>query len=250
MAERKKNRNRRRRRLLRSAVLLVLAIVLVIAILFVTPIFNIKNISVSGNNVVSLDSINAVIGDMIGKNLFSAWDSTICERLKTIAYIDEAEVSRTLFPPTLNIKITECQTAAYFDVNGKKVIVNSDLKVLDDSNTFSLDGVPLIRGIEINGYTLGRRLQIDDTEKSEALSIFLKTMTKTEQLGDVLYFDLTSITDLKFSYKGQIDVICGSALELDKKLRMFKAVMTSGSLSDDARGTIDLTNPEQAVHTP
>ena len=75
-------------------------------------------------------------------------------------------------------------------------------------------------------------------------------MSDTGQLGDVLYIDLSSITDLRFSYRGMIDVSCGSALELDKKLRMFKAVMTSGSLDENARGEIDLSDPERSVYIP
>lgn len=243
-------KRRQRIRRMRAAAVLVLAVILVTLILFVTPLFNIKNISVSGNVVVTLDQINACIGDIVGQNLFATWNSTVEKRLKSIAYIDEVEVSKALIPPTLYVNITECEIAAYFEANGKQVIINSDLKVLDDSNTFSLTNVPLVRGIDGTGYTVGRRFNPEDTEKAEALSIFLKTMSDIEQLDGVLYFDLTSITDLKFNYGGTIDVYCGSALELDKKLRMFKAVMTSGSIRSDARGTIDISNPEQAIHTP
>lgn len=246
--ERKKRRLRMMR--IRAAAVFVLAVALVIVLLFVTPIFNIRSISVSGNSVVTLDQINACIGDVVGKNLFATWGSTVEKRLKTIAYIDDAEVSKALIPPTLYVNITECETAAYFEYEGKQVILNSDLKVLDDSNTFPIDGVPLIRGIEPTGYTVGRQFELEDSEKQSALSIFLNTMSDTGQLGDVLYIDLSSITDLRFSYRGMIDVSCGSALELDKKLRMFKAVMTSGSLDENARGEIDLSDPERSVYIP
>lgn len=252
MAAKQKSRAKKRqqRKAARFLILLLLIVALTIAILFVTPIFNIKSITMSSTKIVSIEDVNSAIGDMIGQNIFSTWSSTICERLKAIPYVEDAKIHKSFFPPTLYVEITECQTAAYFEADGKQIIINSDLKVLDDSNTFPIDELPLIRGVEIKKYSVGKRLQLDDDEKLEALSVFLKTMTKTEQLGDVLYFDLTSITDLKFNYKGQLDVTCGSALELDKKLRMFKAVMTSGSLNDDVRGTIDLTNPEKAIHTP
>lgn len=249
----RENRRRRQQRLrmqrIRAAAALAAAAVIAAVILFATPIFNIRSISVSGNSVVTLDQINDCIGDTVGKNLFATWSSSIEKRLKTIAYIDEAEVSKSLIPPMLYVSIKECETAAYFEFEGKQVILNSDLKVLDDSNTFPLDGVPLIRGIEPKGYTVGRTFELEDAEKESALSIFLKTMSDTGQLGNVLYLDLTSITDIKFSYRGMIDVSCGSALEFDKKLRMFKAVITSGSIGENARGEIDLSNPEQAVYT-
>ena len=248
------NSRQKKRRLrilrIRAAVIAVLSVALIIVLLFVTPIFNIRNISVSGNNIVTLDQINACVGDVVGQNLFATWSSTIENRLKSIAYIDEVTVSKALIPPTLYVNIKECETAAYFESNGKQVILNADLKVLDDSNTFPINGIPLIRGIEPSDYTVGRRFELKDTEKQEALSVFLKTMSATDQLKDVLYVDLSEITDIRFNYKGMIDVSCGSMLELDKKLRMFKAAITSGSLKENARGTMDLSNPEQAVYTP
>lgn len=246
-SQRKKRRLRMMR--IRAAAVFALAVALVIVLLFVTPIFNIKSISVSGNNIVTLDQINACIGDVVGKNLFATWSSSVEKRLRSIAYIDDAEVSKALIPPTLYVNIKECEIAAYFEYEGKQVILDPDLKVLDDSNKFPVDGVPLIRGIEPSGYTVGRTFELDDSEKQSALSIFLKTMSDTGQLKEVLYIDLSSITDIKFSHKGMIDVSCGSALELDKKLRMFKAVMTSGSIGENARGEIDLSDPEQAVYT-
>ena len=254
MIDREYRASQRKRRLkmqrIRAAVIFVVSVVLIILIMFVTPLFNIKNISVSGNLVVSLDQINACIGDVVGKNLFSTWNSTVEKRLKSIAYIEEVEVGKALIPPTLYVNIKECDIAAYFEIDGKQVIINSDLKVLDDSNTFSLDGVPLVRGIDIPNHEVGRYLSSKEGEKLQALSVFLKTMAEVEELSGVLYFDLTSITDLKFNYGGTLDVYCGSILELDKKLRMFKAVMTSGSIKSDAKGTLDLTNPEKAIHNP
>ena len=246
-----RNEKQKKRRLkmmrIRAAAVLVLAAAAAAALLFVTPLFNIRSISVSGNNVVTLEQIDACIGDIAGKNLFSIWSSTIEKRLKSIAYIDEATVSKKLIPPTVYVNIRECETAAYFEIEGKQVIINSDLKILDDSNSFSLEGVPLIRGIEPKRYTVGKRFELKDTEKLDALAIFLKTMSDIDRLSGVLYLDLSSITDIKFNYEGRIDVMCGSTLELDKKLRMFKAVMTSGALAENTRGTIDISNPEQAV---
>lgn len=248
-------RNRRKKQKLRmmrirAAVMLVLVVCAVCAILFITPVFDIKNISVSGNNVITLEQINECIGDVVGKNLFSTWSSSLEKRLKTIAYIDEVSVSKKVIPPTIYVSIKECETAAYFEKDGKKIIINPDLKVLDDSNTFSLDNVPLVRGVEIGEYTVGKILKISDEEKSNALGIFLRTMYNIGQIENVLYLDISSITDIKFNYNGTLDVNCGSSLELDKKLRMFKAAMTNGSIKENARGTIDLSDPERAVYTP
>lgn len=253
--EKNEYRNRRKKQHLkmmriRAAVIFVLAVAVVSALLFITPLFNIRSVSVSGNNMVTLDQINGSIGDIVGQNLFSTWNSTIEKRLKEIAYIDEVEVSRAIIPPTVYVNIKECETAAYFELNGKQVILNPELKVLDDSNSFSLSNVPLVRGIEVEEYSVGKRLTLSNTEQQEALAIFLRTMYNTGQLNGILYVDFSTITDIKFNYNGMIDVSCGSVLELDKKLRMFKAVMTSGSLKENSRGTIDLSDPERAVYTP
>lgn len=249
-ANKKRKRNRTIKKRIRITALFALAIALIVVLMFLTPIFNIRNISVSGNNIVTLEQIKNRVGDIVGKNLFTTWNSSVEERLKEIAYIDEVEVSKNLIPPMIYVNIKECEIAAYFEQNGKQVIVNPDLKVLDDSNTFSLDSIPLIRGVDEIKYKVGKSLTFNDEEKEAALKIFLKTMNSTQRIGGVLYFDLSNITDLRFNYNGRIDVMCGSALELDKKLRMFDAALKSGELNEDSRGTIDLSNPDQGVYVP
>lgn len=234
----------------RALIALVLSVIIVVVLMFMTPIFNIRQIAVSGNNVVTLEEINEKVGDLIGRNLFKTGEADISRRLKGIPYIDEVSVSKNLIPPTVRIAVTECQPAAYIGIDSATSVIDSDLKVLGDRSVFAEGNIPNIIGVETVSGNVGETLALADAEKAEILTIALKTMERTGILDKVRDFDVTETTSIKFRYEDRLDVLCGTQLDLERKLRLFKETVYNNNLSNDANGTIDLSVVGKAVYNP
>lgn len=222
----------------------------VIILALMTPVFNIRSISVEGNEIVSIEEIDAQIGQLKGENLFRTGEKLIEKQLKNIAYVDEVSVSKRMFPPSVRVKITECQPSGFVTVNGVELIINSELKILDDSNRLSTDSIPEIKGMSISEYTVGKKLASDSSEKDEAIAICLSQMEQTGILPSVNSIDIENVTGIEFMYQNRINVLCGTQLDLNRKLNMFRETILSNNIAENAKGTIDLTVTGKAVYTP
>ncbi|MDD6485283.1 MAG: FtsQ-type POTRA domain-containing protein [Clostridiales bacterium] len=243
----KKKRQMRMRKI--KAVLAFLLILAILAvILLLTPVFNVKNISVLGNEMVTLEQIEAQAGSVVGENLFAVSKSSVRNMLLDIPLISDVRVSKKLIPPTVILEISEFVPAGYIELNGRFTVVNEELETLENSQGVDINALPIVSGAEIK--STGRVLQLTDPEKEEALKVFLKTLLKTGLTSQIDYIDMSAMTDIKFSYDGRIEASCGSSLELSRKLRMFKETVSSSALDEKARGTIDLSTPGKAIYAP
>ena len=235
---------------IRAAFLFLIIVMLFCVLIFMTPVFNIRSISVTGNQIVTLEEIDSQVSDLMGQNLFKTGGSQIEKRLKNIAYIESASTSKRLFPPSVKITVKEYEPAGYININGYEVIVNSDLKVLDDKNSLPTDEIPEISGVNSEKYTVGKVFKTDNPEKDEILQECLSLMEQTGIINDVNEIDVSNITGIEFKYQDRINVLCGTQLDLGRKLNLFKEAIHSNNIADDAKGTIDLSVTGKAVHIP
>ena len=248
--ELEKKRERIRRQRLKAAMILLLAAALSVVLFFMTPLFNIKEIKLNGNNIVTKEMIEDKIGYMIGSNLFSTRKGVIKKKMFEIAQVSDVTVDKDMFPPTITLTITESSPAAYFLSGNTIVVINSELKVIDDSNEFDTEHIPSLSGVSIQSYKLNKNIKTESDEKDEILSMMLSSFEKTGLLPEITYISLDDISNVKFNYANRLEVLCGSQLELERKIRMFKEAINSESVSNNAIGTVDLSVPGQAVYTP
>ena len=75
-------------------------------------------------------------------------------------------------------------------------------------------------------------------------------MKKIDILKGVKSISVADISNISFNYEDRIDAICGSSVDLSKKLGFFKSAVNSNRLTENSRGTIDLTTIGKAIYTP
>lgn len=231
---------------IRAAVILAFTVIVVSVLLFLTPIFNIKTVMVEGNNLVTAEQFQEKLKPLVGENLFRTGSGKIRKTLKTIPYIDTVDVQKKIFPPSVKVTVTEYVPAAIMRVSGKNLLVNSGLIVLSDSGDAPVT-VPVVTGCEVKEYKLSETVRSDETEKMEILTTILSTIESTGIVDKVVEINVSDISNITLNYDNRITVLCGTKLDLERKLRLFKETLTSGSLEDNVRGTMDLTESKKAI---
>ena len=186
----------------------------------------------------------------MGKNLIRVSTADVKKRLEPIAYIKDCQISKKLIPATLYIKISENIPAAYLNIDGRILVLDSAMTVIDDSNSISVGSVPQILGINTVKYSLGKTLQIDDPEKENIVSTILATASQTGIINGITKIDAGNTLEITFNYDNRLMASCGTSLELERKVRMFKETVTNASMAEDATGTVDLSEPGKAIYTP
>ena len=242
-------RYQRRVRRFRAAVILAAAAAATVVLLFMTPIFDIKQIVLDGNNAVTKEQIQEKVGSLIGANLFASTSSGIRDKVMEIPMVEDVNVTKKLFPPSVRLEITESTPAAYMLSSNKTVVIDSNLTVLDDSGSIETESMPSISGISVPSYEVNSTLVSDSAEKDEALKTMLSSFESTGLLAEITYISLDDMSEITFNYANRLECSCGSALELDRKIRMFAETISSSSM-ENSMGTMDLSTPGYAVYLP
>lgn len=249
-----KLRKKRRMRALRIRALLAVTVIAIITVivLFFTPLLNIQGFNVSGNSIVTNEEITSRLEPLKGTNLIMLSESDVIGQLSDLSYIEGVSVAKFLIPPSAMVNIQECVPAARIDMNGFNIIIDPQLKVLSDGDEFDTDAFAHIDGLNVPKYSIGKTLTLseEDSEKTEVLATCLQTMNSLEMLNKLDYIDLTDITNIRFGYDDRIDALCGTRLELERKIRKFDTIVNGGNIDDNARGIIDLSVSGKAIYTP
>lgn len=240
-------RLKRQRR--RALAILIVSVIAVNVLLFLTPIFNIRSVTVEGNRLVSAEQFQEILKPLVGENLFRSGSGKIRKNLKSIAYINTVEVEKKIFPPSVNVKVTEHTPAALMKAEGAILLVNSELRVLSDAGEMP-EPVPVVTGFSVKSFEKGEILKTDDNEKKDVLTVILSTVQSTGIIDKVIEINVSDISNIKMNYDDRIEVLCGSTLDIGRKIRLFKETVTSNSLAENARGTMDLSEVGKAVYTP
>ncbi len=243
----KSKRIKKQRR--RALLVLILAVILVCVLLFLTPIFNIRSVSVEGNYLVSEEQFTEKLKPLVGENLFRTGTRKIQKSLKEIHLIDKVDVQKKLFPPSVILNVTEYVPAAMIRTDGNAILTDPNLIVLSDDGE-EISPVPYVTGLSVSGHQFGKEIKSDENEKIEALKTMLTTLESTGMLSEVIEIDISDMTAITMNYDNRITVTCGTQYAIDRKLRLLKESVTNGNLADNARGTMDLSTVGQAVFIP
>lgn len=246
--KRQKQRNRmmKRRRIIFFT---VLGLIVISVVLFFTPLFNIKNVSVTGNQRVDTVQIKQVVGSVEEDNLFILNEKKIIKNIKTIPYVDEASIKKKIFPVGINVKIIECVPVGYILYNNSYVVIDKNMKVLEISEN-AMEGIAEISGILISAANEGAVLTVDDADKLNAIIECFTTFYENEMISKIGKISFDDIDNITFNYENRLDVLCGSTLDFSKKIGMFQKAVTSSKLTENSRGTIDISVSGKAIYTP
>lgn len=246
--EQVRKRERLRKQRIRAAVTFFLIVAVVVVLLFMTPIFAVKRIVLNGNNLVTKEQIEVQIKDFVGDNLFRLRAANVEKKMLEIPLISGVAVEKKIFPPSIILNISETRPAAYLLSGNSIVVVDSNLKVLDDANNFDTNTIPSISGIGVPGYTVNSIIQTDSQEKADILREMLSIFESTGLTSSIKYISVDDLTNIRFNYENRIEALCGSQLELERKIRMFAEAIKTETISPDALGTMDLSILGQATY--
>ena len=233
-----------------AAVTFAVIVFVFIFILLMTPIFDVRTIGVNGNSIVPIAQIDACLGDLVGQNLTRISKADVMKRFSNNPYIKDCEISKKYIPATLYVDVIENIPAAYININAQLLVLDSKLNVIDDSNSVPVTSVPQILGIDSGKYKIGKPLQSENTEKISIAQTILSAAEDTNILGSITRIDIGNTLDITFTYEDRLTAHCGSSLELDRKVRMFKEAVTNASMNPDAAGIVNLSEPGKATYTP
>lgn len=161
----------------------IIIIVLVGLVFTLTsPLFNIKDIEVVNNNILSQEKIISLSGITKEQNIFRFIKSDIVKHLKEDPYVESATISRKL-PSTVTIDVKERNRDFCLKfLNGYAYINNQGyiLEIVEETS-----GIPILQGTETPEENIepGKRLDNSDLKKLET-AIQIMNLAKENEIND------------------------------------------------------------------
>lgn len=227
----------------------VLGLIAVLIVMFFTPLFNIRAVEITGNQKLTVEEISAEMGDYTGRNLFSARKRTIKKKLADFAYVDKVSVKKKPFPPTIMVEVTERVPAVQISYAESFIVIDASGIVLEKTQE-KLEGVPVCNGIAVTSSNPGEQLLMKDEEVQKIVMSCIGYMEKADIIRDVTVMSFEDMTNITFNYQSRLDVICGTHIDFQRKLALFKEAVNSNKLTQNSRGTINLSTTGKAIYTP
>lgn len=238
----KKKASRRRAR-----TLLLLIAAAAVAVVLLTPVFDIRSVTVEGTDKVGAELTEPITESVKGQNLFTVGIKSFKASFEAIPYVKQAQVRRRIYPPSLVVTVTECVPVAYTATAGGFIVLDDDCKVLEIAIQPPTD-IPQITGVSIKNPVAGQKIDVDEKNKSDIIVLCMKNLGPLS--SKIKNIDVTDTENISFDYENRLRVLCGSSIDFSDKIQLFSEVINSNRLEYNARGTIDLSDPGKAVHIP
>lgn len=208
-----------------------------------TPVFNIANIEVYGNEKNSTETYISLSKINLGTtNIFAITNNGVGKNIKENSYVKEVEMKRKL-PNTIQLYITERKVAYQIEYTSKYIYIDDQGYILEISE--DKKDVPVIKGFSTVKENINQRLKEEDLIKLNVVAKFInycKYNTIENKLTDI---DVTDNTNYIMYFKeDKKTVYLGDASNLSERLSLLKTILNNeknkeieifmnGNLNDD-----------------
>ena len=191
-----------------------------------TPVFNVSNIQVIGNNKNTVDTYISLSKINIGStNIFAFTNNGVRKNIKENSYVEDVVIKRKL-PNTVELNITE-RTAEYqAEYLGKYIYLNNQGYILEISEEKL--SLPLIIGLDSlkEEIKVGTRLNNDDLIKLDVV-VKISNYCKYNDVGsDITSIDTSNTADyIVYFEKEKKKIYLGNSSNLVEKMDSAVTIM-------------------------
>ncbi|NMC57590.1 MAG: FtsQ-type POTRA domain-containing protein, partial [Eubacteriaceae bacterium] len=156
----RKRKRRARIKMRIYLILFLLASCFVVYFALSSPVFNIDNISVTGNTYTNEQSVISVSNIVIGENIFKINASKNEKYVQNLYFVKKAEIKRKL-PSSIVIEIVEKQPLLIVNEGGNYIYIDDEMTVINEQSANDNATIPLLSNVAITSAEPGQKIQAD-----------------------------------------------------------------------------------------
>lgn len=268
--ERKKQKNKKIIKRLFSIVFLA---VLLVGIAL-SPLFYINSIEVYGNkhynNIEVINASRIVLGanwfrelaynaDIKGMLTFRSTNSeeNILERCSYVKDI----VVRMVYPGKVKITITEREPVAVVPYINTSLIIDNEGFVVDAGDEKHWENLPIIEGLDVNGYSLGKMISGNNIKGINAFNKIFNVIDFTQKKGNnksyinnldqcISKVDVSDLDNVLIFLDKRVKVNLGAYNQLDEYKIMILQEIFFNNIDENEKGYLDLTTGKNPTFIP
>jgi cell division protein FtsQ len=190
-----------------------------------SPIFNIKEIEVTNNKLISEETIISLSELLVGDNIFRYNSKKVSENIKENAYIESVKIKRSL-PNKIQIEIQERERDYNIEFLNGYAYINKQGYVLEISDE-KLE-LPIIQGISTpeDQIAEGNRLNSEDLEKLEDVIQIVNICKNYELDSKITSIDITNKNEYSIYMEEENKIVyLGDNTNLSTKMLYVQAIL-------------------------
>ncbi|MBR5240155.1 MAG: FtsQ-type POTRA domain-containing protein [Clostridia bacterium] len=227
-----------------TALVTVLLAGLVLAFLFLTPVFHIREITVTGTEYLSPERVLDASDLDVGTNILTFRTSDTESKIASLSFVKTVNVTRQ-YPNQVSIVITECKPIAEI-LCGESLylIVDETGKILDTSSDMGKYQVPVIEGIIVEQFEVGKVVSADNPEAVTTLLAIAQELSKNEMAIPVNRLSIQN-GDIFLHFENNISADIGSGNDAAYKIKFLTEAVQS--IPEGKTGIIEFIDEGKAV---
>lgn len=203
----------------------IFIILLSLLVIFISPIFKIKKIEVTGNKLVSKEEVSDIFKVLEGKNILFLSNRDIEELIGDNKYIKSYRLDKK-YPSSISIRLEEERYIAYYSLSQNIYFINSSLDVIKNDDRLLKGEIPEIVGLNSDIEN------ISDLKADKNLSELIGGLDKREVINKVKFIDVYNSEDIRLVSKEDVLIYLGNSENLEKKVNNLSKIIKEINLND------------------
>lgn len=228
-----------------KAFVIVCLVVAIVFVSFFTPLYDIRDISVTGNSAIDANVLIRASGITAGENIFKADIATAKKRIGKVAYVDSVRVRRIL-PNRIKINVKEGEVYAYINFIGNYIGIDHNGKIMDIKQQIGQVTKPVVYGVTVTKFEIGSPVEIENKEAEKVLFEMLEQIKSSEVENSIRYMDINDFDNITFTLHNKVSVKLGTTDSIRYKIAYLKSVLEQ--LGEVSGGIIDITDTENVTY--
>ena len=208
--------------------LFILLIIVIAGIIYflTTPMFNITNIEVTGNEKNSVDTyVSLTKIELNSTNIFEVTKNKITKNIKENPYVESVQIKRKL-PSTLEITVTERKVSYQAEYNDNYIYLDKQGYVLElnekKKDTIIIEGLETTKG----AITEGQRLNNEDLFKLDTVLKLVNCCKYNSIQNEITSINVSDTNNYTIKFdNGEKTAYLGNNTKLNEKVLSLKQVL-------------------------
>jgi cell division septal protein FtsQ len=231
-------------RIKRAFIIIVIAVIISLA---VKSRFTVKNIIVSGNELISDGAVIALAGITRGADIIRINESDIKRNIENNPYLQLLDFA-IAYPDTIKVKVAESRARAIVVSAGVMLLIDDNCRLLESMSQMPVRDVIVVTGLEVNDRRAGQRIGSTKQGQVKALEAVLAAISNRGLDSKIRELNIENINDINIIAGTGVRVKLGDSANILKKMVWFETVHDQLASSGATGGLLDVSSGNRGIY--
>lgn len=218
------------------------------AFFLASSFFQIKFITVNGNNNVTREEIIKLSSIYYGENIFRINKRNSMKNIFQNPYVKMIKIKRGI-PDKVIIDIIEREIMAYVPYVGSYLNIDEEGMILEINPAIKRPDLPVVKGLTFETFKVGEFLDVENKEQFTVTTQLITEIKNAGILNLVSEIDVTDLSNIRLKIKDGIKANLGDGGNMSYKISFARSIIEDAK-KQNLKGTIEMGHEGNPVFKP